>query len=64
MFECDVTYWSVLKIPFFCLFVVGLVWFEHILLNLFQRDWAQVLKLILPSPYTYFDKFNISYSIH
>ena len=30
--------------------MLGLVWFEHILLNLFQRDWAQVLKLISPSP--------------
>ena len=29
------------------------LWFEHILLNIYQRDcnWAQILKLTSPSPF-------------
>ena len=27
------------------------LWFEHILLNKYQRDWAQILKLTSPSPF-------------
>ena len=30
----------------------------------YQRDWAQVLKLISPSTYTYLEKFDISYNMH
>ena len=29
----------------------------------YQRDWAHVLNLISPSPYTYLDKINISYNM-